>query len=345
MNEVLNKEETEFYKLPGKLGEAIGKFERGYLIGVMAPWKRGKTWWLVEMAVWGVLQELKTVFVSLEMSDDKVAERLYKRLTAFGNYKGDYVFPVFDCKKNQAGSCLRKERMNKITLLNPDGTKPKFDPKMKYKPCTYCREKGLPDYEPETWFTVYKKEKLAYNNVYKSLKALKQQLGDKLRIISYPAFTANIENVRADLDNLEYTEGFIPDVIVIDYADILAPEDKRIVGRDQIDLTWKAHKSLAASRHCIVFTASQTNRKSAERLDTGTGRSGAKKMVWSFDVAEDYRKLAHVDIMIILSQTPKEKQMGVVRVSYVNRYGEFDETHPVKVLQNFAAGQVILDSE
>ena len=334
MEKVIESVDEEFFKFPGKLGEFIGNLQRGYLIGIMGPYKRGKTNWLLEFAIEGLLRGLKVVFISLEMSDTHVAKRIYKTLGAFGDEAGEYLYPCFDCRKNQDGSCSKKERSGNYGLIDTDGEKPAYTKSMKYKPCTYCREHGLFDYIPETWFVIEKRPKLTLGTLSKKVRSIKRMMGDGLRIKAYPAYEANLMDIRRDLDNLEYTENFIPDMIVTDYADILASEDRRVTGREQIDLTWKAHKNLAAKRNCLVVTGSQTNRKSVD-----------KKRVQSTDVAEDIRKLAHVDGMMMLSQTEKEKGAKMMRISYVDRHGEFSELKQVMVLQNFTVGQVLLDSE
>jgi hypothetical protein len=71
-----------------------------------------------------------------------------------------------------------------------------------------------------------------------------------------------------------------------------------------------------------------------------------KKNVKAVDIAEDIRKVAHVDAMYSLSQTPDEKDNGIMRISVVaHRWKDFNENSQVIVLQNLATGQVALDSE
>ena len=46
----------------------------------------------------------------------------------------------------------------------------------------------------------------------------------------------------------------IPDVIIVDYADILAPEDTRqSEKRHQVDETWKALRRLSQEWHALVI--------------------------------------------------------------------------------------------
>jgi replicative DNA helicase len=323
----------QLFSFPGKLGGMIGPFEKNWLFAVMAPAKRGKTWWLQEIAIQALTDRRKTLFVSLEMNSHRVLKRIYKRLTAYGDDPRNYVYPCFDCKKNQEGSCSKKERVNKERLLDEEGRKPRFVPDMNYQICTACR--GKKDFIPETWFTVMKRERLGQRNTLKIVKGLKEMYGDNFRFKSYPAFSANLLQIRSDIDDLEHNEGFVPSVIIIDYADILSPEDVRVTGRERLDETWKTLKNLSDSRHCLVVTASQTNRGSFD-----------KKNVTQTDIAEDIRKIAHMDAGISLNQLPNEKRRGVMRVALIaGRDIDFNQLKTCMVLQNLELGQVLLDSE
>ena len=139
----------------------------------------------------------------------------------------------------------------------------------------------------------------------------------------------------ADIESLEYTEDFVPDVIVIDYADIVAPERFLEQERSNVNQVWKYMKRIARERHCLILTATQTNRQALE-----------KKNVSQVHTSEDIRKLAHVDCMMTLNQTDREKKEGIYRVAImVKREGEWDLLTQVVVLTNLATGQAYLDSE
>lgn len=332
---VFESEQTDYlFKFDGALGQLLGGFEREWLVSVGAPEKRGKTHFLAEVGVQAILSRLKTVLISLEMSDKRLSKRIYKRVTGQGDEEGDLKFPCFDCLRNQDGSCEKRERKNRIKLLDEDGAKPEYSAKMEYVPCTICRGNKKKEYIPATWYTTYVKNIITLGKTKRTTKALKRMYGDNFRLIAYPVKEANLSVIKRDLDILEYTEGFIPDVVIIDYADILGHEDSRVIGRDGINETWMSLKNLAQSRHCLVVTASQT-----------TGPSATKKNVTSNDTAEDKRKRAHVDMSIFLSQTPEEKGEGVMRLSKFFRHGDFNEYAQVQILQQLNTGQTLLDSE
>jgi hypothetical protein len=334
---LLDEEEgtDQIFKFPGKLGEMSGWNERSWLVSVLAPMKRGKSFVLQEIAVIAAMNRKKVAYFSLEMSKKRVEKRILRRITAFGKESKEYLYPCFDCLKNQDGSCGKKERINKFSLLSADGIKPKFDRALKYRPCVECRGKNNDSYEVATWFTVKQREKLSIKAAVRKAKSIKNMFGDNFRIISYPANSVNIAAVKVDLEALEYSENFVADCVIIDYADILKPEDSRLVGRERTNETWSTMKGLSDEKHILVVTATQGTRKSID-----------KKSMEATDTSEDIRKFAHIDMMYAISQTKQEKREGVMRISVVGaRDEDFDEFRQCLVLQNRTLGQVLLDSE
>jgi hypothetical protein len=333
--EVFDAEDQDVFLLPGALGQIVGPIERDWFVAILAPFKRGKTWMLQEMAVRAAFQNLRVVFVSLEMKKKNIKERLYKRITGFGSKTGEdsFLFPTFDCVHNQIGDCVREERTNRVQLCESVHEKPEFDLEMDYRPCVYCRTNMIPDYRVGTWFEVLEVPKFNMKGTRRKLKAVELMYGDNFRFICYPRFLAGIPDIRRDLYILEQHEGFIPDIIIVDYADILKPDnpgDKR----NQIDDIWKNLASLAAERHCIVFTASQGTRSSIYKSDMNQD-----------DLAEWIGKLAHVDIFIGLNQSPDEKESKVIRANLlVHRHREADESVSAMMLQQLEVGQFAMDT-
>ena len=328
------EEENMLFRLPGVLGDMIGYFERDWLFAFMGPMKRGKSWYLLELAFQALTARLRVVVVSLEMSKWKVSKRLYSRLTGLPRAEGRFTYPVFDCLWNQQGTCRKVDRTNGVPLFGKGDRVPEFRPGMDYRPCTACRRTR--DYFPAVWYEVQSHRRAIDPRLtVRRIEGFKQLFGDNLRIISYPEFSANFNDIVRDLDNLEYTENFVPDVVLIDYFDILAPEDGRLSERGNIDATWKRGKNLAGTRHCFVGTVSQSSRKTFE-----------KKKITPSDTSEDIRKLAHVEGLCSLNQTPEEKARGIMRMqALVKRHDEFDLIGEVMVLQQLSLGQPFLDSE
>lgn len=323
------------FQFPGELGRLIGPFETGWLVGILGPMKRGKSYWLEESGIQSVMGRNPTAYISLEMNNRSNAKRLFKRITAMADAGGNYLYPVADCQKNQTSECHLPQRSCRVRLLDEGNQKPAFaDAPPEYKPCNVCREEHPDIYVADHWLTQLECKRINRRAVHNKARGFQLRYGNNLRIKSYPAYSANIAKIKADLDFLGMSEGFYPKTIIIDYADILAPENPKLVGRDRIDDTWKMLKNLADERSCLVITASQSNRKSIE-----------KKTIGQVDTGEDIRKIAHVDVMWGLNQTPVEKRRRVMRVNIVAQRHKDDAVGAqVMVMQQFQTGQVLLDS-
>jgi hypothetical protein len=320
--------------LPGALGEIVGKIDRNWFVGLLAPYKRGKSFFLQEIAVIALFQRFKVVFFSLEMQEKNLKERLAKRLTGFGSRTEDkeFTYPVFDCELNQNNTCSKKHRTNQISLLQ-EGMIPEFDPDMDYKPCDYCRKNDTFEYKMTTWFESILVNKFALTPTRKLVVGMETMYGDNLRYKAYPRFSASLSDIEVHLKSLEDAEGFIPDIIIIDYAAILKPETKEDRWQ-QMDTVWKRLAEMASKRHCIIFTVSQV---------TTAGLS--KKNLELEDTAEWRGLHAHPDIFLALNQTPAEKKAKTARIALLShRHNEVDLEKQVLILQHLGTSQFMLDS-
>ena len=332
IDEGLESNPYKLFKMPGKLGDLMGVFERDWLVAYLAPRKRGKTFLLQETGIQAATNGLNVCIISLEMSKNGFGGRLLQRIVAMGN-STLYYYPTFDCAHNQDDSCRKSRRTNSIKLTDENGNVPEFSEELEYRPCVACR--GSKSYKVAVWFDVVNRPMISQKRLITQATGFFRTFGDKMRIKVYPAFSANLKQIISDIDTLEYSENFVPDVILIDYADILAPEDRRMDLHTRTDETWKTLKQLADLKHCCVITATQGNRKSSE-----------KKNVVANDTSWDISKNDHIDAQFALSQTPFEKKMGAMRISNtLHRWKEFDESEQATILQNLKLSQVILDSE
>lgn len=332
--ETFQSEEIDFFRFPGVLGNFLGNFERGWLVGLSGAFKGGKTWFAQEFAVIGILSGLRVAFFSLEMTSLEMKKRLYKRFTASGDKQGEYIYPVFDCKKNQYGTCIVEDRCQHIDLINHNGKIPDYDNDNPYRVCSVCRNKSR-EYEAATWFEPLIRPEYNITNVYPIIKAFSRQLKYMLRLKSYPRFSANLSDIRRDLNILEQSESFVPDIIIVDYADILKPENSSVSGIEKEDRSWIALSQLAAERHCLVIAPTQVK---IDALNANT--------IKQTHMARWIGKLGHVDVMLTVNQSDVEKRHGRARVGVIaHRHKEFHPGATVTVLQQLSLGQVHLDSD
>lgn len=332
----------EVFTFRGALGELIGPLEREWLVAFLGPMKRGKSFWLQEAIIQAITNRRRVAYVNLEMGVKGVRDREYRRLSGLpDDHTKTIRLPKFDCWHNQCGSCpvqhFRKNRIP-LRLKDDDYALPDWrDANPDYKICAVCRTKtDLRDnYRPEVWYVPYQaRESMSQRNVLRTVKGFVRQYGDRLRQITYPAYSVTISDIRRDLDELAYSDGYYPDMVILDYGDILQTESKVGTERDRISNDWKKMKGLAGERHCLWVTASQTNRVALD-----------KDTVSQKDIAEDIRKLAHVDAMIGINQTEAEKADLITRINVLaNRHRNFSAAQVI-VLHQLSIGIPYLDSE
>lgn len=151
-------------------------------------------------------------------------------------------------------------------------------------------------------------EVLKSTEVFKALQKIKRQLKTDrtlLKLSCHPNSSINVEQIRSTCLSWSLQD-WTPDVVVIDYADILAPIDGRSESRDQINDTWKRMRRMSQEMHCCVVTATQA--------DAASYRA---KILDMTNFSDDKRKFAHVTAMIGINQSPMEKDQQVQRLNYL----------------------------
>lgn len=182
-----------------------------------------------------------------------------------------------------------------------------------------------------------KKDGINSKDILKKAKALDTFLksGGGFRMMCRPSNSLCVADIRTELYNLQHYNDFVPDIIIIDYADILAPEkDSSKEYRHKIDHSWKALRGLAQEMNALVITASQST------------KAGFNQDVDEQGIAEDVRKLAHVTHMIALNQTKEEKKKNIMRAGMLaNRNEEFQTDDEVVCLYSYSIGKPFLQTK
>ena len=327
---------NEFFKIPGDLGKFLGNMERGWLVGIMGPYKSGKTFLALEFGIIGMLSNLNVAFFSLEMTEKGMYERVFKRLSASSDRK-IVTNPIFDCKKNQSDECTFARRTNNIALDWQMGEPVDFNKNRQYRICTFCKdhEAFIQHYDMATWFEKVEAPLFDQLVAAKVKDKFSVFFKNRLKFKAYPRYTASIEDIKNDLDVLEVTEGWVPDIIIVDYADILKPESgSPVEGHEKEDRSWIALSQMAGEKKALVIAPTQVTKDGLEAYVLRTKHTAR----WS-------GKLGHVDMMLTINQIEEEKRCGVMRIAIMeHRHAEFFETNCCHVLQNLKTAQVHLDS-
>ncbi len=129
------------------------------------------------------------------------------------------------------------------------------------------------------------------------LSRLHETFGDALIIKQWAPHAATVQMIHAHLEQLAAT-GFRPDLVVIDYGDLLKPEARYNERRHELATTFEQIRGLAVELDCPVWTATQANRSALK-----------KEVVGLEDLSESFDKAMIADVVIALCQTQEEEQM------------------------------------
>jgi KaiC/GvpD/RAD55 family RecA-like ATPase len=166
-------------------------------------------------------------------------------------------------------------------------------------------------------------------NIKHDIRAIQRRGGDLL-VKWFPTSTLTVPQLRNYLEVLVRAEGFSPDMLIIDYMDLMHTDERNLrisVGQLARDL-----RGLAGIRDMALVTATQGNRSSATAKIVGTNM-----------VAEDWSKIGTADTVCTLSRTAAEKEMGLARILVAKARRAKDKWLAL-ITQSYATGQFALDS-
>lgn len=256
---------------------------------MVAPAKKGKSWALIQMGKYAMINRLKVLHITLEMSEQRVAQRYIQNFFAISKRQALIKVPKFEF--DQRGHIIRisQEELERPTLAD-EGMRSHLTGRLN--------------------------------------KEFKRR--PPLVIKQFPTGALTISMLKAYLDGLERFHKFVPDVLLVDYPDLMKIDSQNLrvdTGRIFRDL-----RGLVVERNMALGTATQGNRESSKA-----------KLVTDAQVAEDYSKIATADVVVTYSQTPQEKKLGLARVYVAN--GRNDEDKFVSLIsQSYATGQFCLES-
>ena len=282
---LMETDEETLIHFGGALGDFFGnQFQRDALVAFLAPEKRGKSWMLLDIA-WraAIKNKRRTILYSV---GDMSQRQIMKRIAARA------------CNRPlKAGTLKIPERLR----LQEGATA-----LVKIEDVEFRH--GL------SWPII--------KSTVKDLRMLTAASESTIKLKCTPNSTTRVADIEADIVD-RIRQGWVPDVAVIDYADILAPE-RQLGGQDvrhQTDETWKALRRLSQKYHMLIVTATQSNAASYKG-----------SLIRRENFSEDKRKLAHVTGMIGINQTEEEKERGIYRLNQVLlREGFYAESRCVTV--------------
>lgn len=339
---VFARSQESLFHLKGGLGQLLNPhLKRDSLLAILAPEKRGKTFLMMELCMRAVMARKNVVMFQVgDLSDYQFFRRMWMWMSSMA---GDEMYadkeravPVMDCVLNQNDTCVRAGRVSVgKSIIDPTTGLQIDDIPANYQPCIRCQMKEK-DFDGTVLMTKQKSAPvLTEQDCYYWRNIFKQRMrGRKFKVACYPNSTVSVADLNAALNTWHERDNFIPDVIVLDYADILAPEDPKKDVRAQQDERWRALRRMSQEHNCLLVTATQAKRNSYTSMN-----------VEADDQSEDKRKNAHLTGMIGLHQTAEEKNHGILRTGWIMlREGEWSLNNQAVLLQDLATGQPHVDS-
>jgi len=230
-NNSVNRFSTPFNELNKTMEGGPARKE---LCMVVAGSGRGKSIYLVNQGVKALTENRKVLYISLEMSEDRIAQRF------------DSVMSLIPQDKLKDNQDLLRKRLTTFKDAFPDS---------------------------------------------------------RLVIKEFPTGRANANTIRALINQIHNYEEFTPDVIIIDYLELLRPTTEGLAEYQAQERIAQELRGLGVEYNCIIWTASQPNREGARST-----------LITDTELADSYGKIRTCDLAISLNQTEQEYDQGVMRV-------------------------------
>jgi replicative DNA helicase len=151
------------------------------------------------------------------------------------------------------------------------------------------------------------------------IEELIPQLPGKLIIKEFPTGKATISTIESHISKC-VDLGVKPDLIIIDYVDLLSSKKKNRERKEEIDDIYTSTKGLARQLNIPIWSVSQVNRSGAQ-----------EKIIEGDRAAGSYDKMMIADFAMSLSRKKEDKVNGTGRYHIMkNRYGADGLTFNVK---------------
>jgi archaellum biogenesis ATPase FlaH len=146
------------------------------------------------------------------------------------------------------------------------------------------------------------------DKILKAIMNMQKTKRGQLFVKKYKTNDCTVHTMRSYLTRLWMEKGIKPDVIIVDYGDLVQPRRTYSDKRFELESVYLDLRDLAAEYDCPVWTASQANRGALD-----------KKVITIGDLAEAFNKANIADFMMALCQTTEEKEDGEMRI-YISKH-------------------------
>lgn len=171
----------------------------------------------------------------------------------------------------------------------------------------------------DAYFTKIAFQNLSEEHAQEKIRSTMETLKGELIVKYYPTKTASINTLTSHIEKC-ISQGKSPDLVIVDYADLLRPAkagDKRL----ELNDIYEDLRGIGGTYQIPIWTASQANRSSLEDDVIEGGK-----------VSESYNKIMIADFIMSLSRKLNDKVGGTGRWHIIkNRFGPDGMTFPSKI--------------
>jgi phage anti-repressor protein len=277
------------------------------------------------------------------------------RKSAIENYCEEHYRPVRDCIKNQEDTCNKNERecnfgifenfeyQGEIIKNSKKLTKTQlieaYEMYEDYLPCSNCKE--YDNYQLGTvWLEKVKQvDVLTTKEAVHAVDTFFIKNKRRFKLSTHANGTLSVKDIENILNEWFIDDGFVADIILIDYLELLVTEGGKEERHAQNKIAKELRKLSQTPKQNklpLVVTATQSDAESY-------GANTLKMKHFS----EDKRKYAHVTAMYGLNQDPqgREKEIGLLRINeIIKREGAFSNNKQITILQDLNQGRPFLGS-
>tara|TARA_R110000787_G_scaffold217357_1_gene326198 strand:+ start:2328 stop:3677 length:1350 start_codon:yes stop_codon:yes gene_type:complete len=174
-------------------------------------------------------------------------------------------------------------------------------------------------------------QELKYN--IEAVKETVEKIQGNLIVKYYPTKTAAISTIASHVERYRIL-GKEPDMIILDYADLLRGNGGQKDYRLELGNIYEELRGLAGTIDVPIWTASQANRSALQ-----------EDVIQADKIAESYSKIMTADFVMSLSRKIEDKVGGTGRIHVVkNRFGPDGITFPSQIDTNNGSFQVYDES-
>jgi hypothetical protein len=251
-------------QMPGDMGTFLGTtLERDAFVAFRGIAKVGKSFTLMSLAYEAVRQKNKTLFIAIgDMSADQVRLRWASRVSRRPRVASTVLVPI--SWDDDADPASPRPVFNEV--VHTESLSPEI---VMAKSQRFMHRYQIPE--------------------------------DTFRVSIHPSRSLSVLGLH-DMLQRGAAEGWAPDVIIIDYVDLMGPVPGIQEKRDQIDETWARLRGLSQEYHNLIITASQSDTQGYTKEVLGMENFNGSRT-----------QNDHPTAIISLNQNQEEATFGLVR--------------------------------